>query len=125
MAKQSPGVTPPRRGDVYLVSLDPAVGAEIQKTRPAVVVQNDIANRASPITIVAAITSHTEARRVYVTNVPIAKGEGGLPSPSLVLANQLRSVDRQRLIRRLGTVKPDTMRRVDRALAISLSLATF
>ena len=125
MAKQRPGVTPPRRGDVYLVSLDPAVGAEIQKTRPAVVIQNDSANRASPITIVAAVTSHMEARRVYVTNVPIAKGDGGLPSPSLVLANQLRSVDRQRLIRRLGALKPDTMRRVDQALAISLGLVQF
>ena len=122
MAKQRPRVTPPRRGDVYLVSLDPAIGAEIQKTRPAVVIQNDNANRASPITIVAAVTSHTEPRRVYVTNVPVAKGEGGLTSPSLVLANQLRSVDRRRLIRRLGALKPATMTRVDQALTISLGL---
>jgi len=122
MAKQRPRVTLPRRGDVYLVSLDPAVGAEIQKTRPAVVIQNDDANRASPITIVAAVTSHTEPRRVYVTNVPVAKGEGGLTSSSLVLLNQIRTVDRQRLIRHLGALRPETMRRVDRALAISLSL---
>jgi len=122
MAKQRPRVTLPRRGDVYLVSLDPAIGAEIQKTRPAVVIQNDGANRASPITIVAAVTSHTEARRVYVTNIPVAKGEGGLTSPSLILLNQIRTVDRQKLIRHLGTLRPETMRRVDRALAISVSL---
>ncbi|MBI3770740.1 MAG: type II toxin-antitoxin system PemK/MazF family toxin [Deltaproteobacteria bacterium] len=123
MARHRARLAAPRRGDVYFVSLDPTVGAEIQKTRPAVVVQNDSANRASPITIVAAITSQTEPRSVYVTNVPIAKGDGGLTAPSLVLTNQLRSVDRQRLIRRIGALRPDTMRRVDRALAISLDLA--
>ena len=84
--------------------------------------QNDSSNRASPITIVAAITSHTEERRVYVTNVPVAKGDGGLPVASLVLTNQLRSVDRRRLIRRLGTFTSETIRRVDRAIAISLGL---
>ena len=125
MAKQRPRVKPPRRGDVYLVALDPAVGAEIQKTRPAVVIQNDSANRASPITIVAAVTSHSERRRVYVTNVPVAKGEGGLPAASLVLLNQIRTVDHQRLIRHLGALRPATMRRVDRALVISLSLLEF
>ena len=124
MAKQRPGgVSAPRRGDVYLVALDPAVGAEIEKSRPAVVFQNDSATRASPITIVAAITSHTEARRVYVTNVPVPKDDGGLPAASLVLTNQLRSVDCQRLIRRLGALNSQSMRRVDRALAISVGLA--
>jgi mRNA interferase MazF len=122
MAKQRPRVKPPRRGDVYLVALDPAVGAEIQKTRPAIVIQNDSANRASPITIVAAVTSHTERRKVYVTNVPVAKGEGGLPSPALVLLNQIRTVDHPRLSRHLGALKPETMGRVDRALAISVGL---
>jgi len=111
-----------RRGDVYFVTFDPALGAEIQKTRPAVVVQNDIANRASPITIIAAITSQGEGRRIFPTDVPVRAGEGGLTSPSVILLNQLRSVDRRRLVRRLGTLKPETMRRIDQALAISLSL---
>jgi mRNA interferase MazF len=110
------------RGDVYFVAFDPARGSEIQKTRPAVVVQNDIANHASPITIIAAITSHGEGRRIYPTDVPVRAGEGGLTSPSVVLLNQLRSVDRSRLIRRLGSLKPDTMKRINQALAISLGL---
>ena len=63
---------------MYLVDLDPTVGAEIRKTRPAVIVQNDVANGASPITIVAAITTHSEDRRVRVSNVPVRKGDGGL-----------------------------------------------
>jgi mRNA interferase MazF len=104
------------------VTFDPARGAEIQKTRPAVIVQNDIANRASPITIIAAITSQVEGRRIYPTDVPVRAGEGGLTAPSVVVLNQLRSVDRSRLVRRLGTLTPATMTRIDHALAISLSL---
>ncbi len=114
-------VRPARRGDVYLVSVDPTVGAEIQKTRPALVVQNDIANRFSPITIVAAITSRFDAS-LYPTEVVIRPPEGGLDTDSVVLLNQIRSIDRQRLIRRLGRVSSDTMRRVDRALVVSLGL---
>jgi mRNA interferase MazF len=120
-----PKVAHPRRGEGYLVSFDPTVGAEIQKTRPAVVIQNEIANRASPITIVAAITTHAEDRRAYVSNVPVAKGEGGLTSPSLIVTNQIRSVDRRRLIRRLGSLRPETMARVDRALMVSVGLVEF
>ncbi len=111
----------PRRGEVYLVAFDPTVGREIKKTRPALVLQNDIANRHSSITIVAAITSQFEGR-LYPTEVLVKMPEGGLRTDSVVLLNQIRSVDKKRLIRRLGRLKPATMRQVDRALAISLSL---
>ena len=115
-------MTRPRRGDVYLVSFDPTLGAEIRKTRPALVVQNDIANRYSPITIVAAVTSHREGR-LYPTEVLLRVPEAGLSVDSVVLLNQIRSIDRQRLTRRLGTVDPLTMSWVDRALRLSLGLA--
>jgi len=65
-----PGVVPPRRGDVYLVSFDPTFGAEIRKTRPALVIQNDVANRWSPVTIVAAISSRPDAP-IYPADVSI------------------------------------------------------
>jgi mRNA interferase MazF len=120
MAK-APKVIPPRRGDVYLVSLDPTVGAEIRKTRPAVVVQNDPANRRSPITIVAAVTSHVE-EPLYPTEVLVRAPEGGLTADSVVLLNQIRSVDRGRLVRRLGALKTETMKAIDRALLLSLGL---
>ena len=93
----------PRRGDVFVVSFDPTLGAEIQKTRPALVLQNDIANRFSPITIVAAITSQFDSK-LYPTEVLITAREGGLERDSVVLLNQVRSIDRQRLVRRLGRV---------------------
>ena len=116
-----PRVTSPRRGEVYLVSFDPTVGSEIQRTRPALVLQNDIANRHSPITIVAAITSQF-AEPLYPTEVLITPPEGGLTTPSVVLLNQIRSIDRQRLVRRLGRVSAATMERVNRALQLSLGL---
>ncbi len=114
-------VIQPRRGEVHLVSLDPTVGAEIRKTRPAVVVQNDPANRRSPITIVAAVTSQFE-EPLYPTEVLVRAPEGGLTADSVVLLNQIRSVDKGRLVRRVGVLKPETMKEVDRALLVSLGL---
>ena len=105
-----------------MVSFDPTVGAGIRKSRPAVVIQNDVANRWSPVTIVAAITSHFE-EPAYPTEVPLVPPEGNLENPSVVLLNQIRTVDRRRLVRRLGRLRPESMRRVDRAIRISLGLA--
>jgi len=110
-----------RRGEVYLVSLDPTLGAEIRKTRPAIVVQNDLANRRSPITIVAAVSSQFE-ERLYPTEVFVRAPEGGLTADSVVLLNQIRSVDKGRLVRRLGVLKAETMRGIDAALLLSLGL---
>ncbi len=114
-------VTAPRRGEVYLVSFDPTLGAEIKKRHPALILQNDIANRTSPITIVAAITSQFE-EPLYPTEVLVKTPEGGLTVDSVVLLNQIRSIDEQQLIRRLGKLTSDTMRKVDRALILSLGL---
>jgi len=114
-------VIQPRRGEVYLVSLDPTLGAEIKKTRPAVVVQNDPSNRRSPITIVAAVTSQFE-EPLYPTEVLVQAPEGGLTADSVVLLNQIRSVDKGRLVRRLGVLKAETMKEIDRALLLSLGL---
>ena len=116
-----PKVVRPKRGEVYLVTFDPTMGAEIQKTRPALVVQNDIANRHSPITIVAAITSQFD-EPLYPTEVLIQPPEGSVIVLSVVLLNQIRSIDKRRLVRRLGILTPATIVRVDRAILISLGL---
>jgi mRNA interferase MazF len=115
-------VSRPRRGEIYVVNLEPTVGAEIKKTRPAVIIQNDIANRWSPITIVAAITSRFDEERRYPTQVAVQAGEGGLRVDSVILLNQIRSVDTSRLVRRLGVLRAETVREVDRALVLSLGL---
>jgi mRNA interferase MazF len=114
-------VSYPKRGDVYLVSFDPVIGAEIKKTRPALILQNDIGNRYSPLTIASAITSQYE-EPLYPTEVLLRAGEGGTKVGSVILLNQIRSVDKRRLVKRMGSVGPETMRRVDRALQISLGL---
>ena len=116
-----PKITQPNRDEIYLVNFDPTIGAEIQKTRPALVVQNDIANHHSPITIVAAITSQF-GEPLYPTEVLIQPPAGGLTMPSVVLLNQIHSLDKRRLVRRLGALTPATMGRVDRSILISLRL---
>jgi mRNA interferase MazF len=111
----------PQRGEICLVSFDPTVGAEIQKTRPALVIQNDIGNRYSPITIVAAISSKFGCPP-YPTEVVMESSDSGLNQRSAVLLNQIRSVDRKRLVKRIGKASPQVMERVDRAIQISLGL---
>ena len=120
MGKTPQGVGP-KRGEVYLVGFDPTVGAEIQKTRPALIIQNDVANRYSPITIVAAITAQFD-EPLYPTEVALRPAEGGLRASSVVVLNQIRSIDRRRLIRRIGRLSPETMERVGMALQVSLGL---
>jgi mRNA interferase MazF len=114
-------MTFPQRGDIYLVHFDPTVGHEIQKTRPAVVIQNDISNRHSPITIVAAISSQF-SEPSFPREVIIEPEESGLPKRSAVIVNQIRSVDRKRLVARVGRLSASSVRRVDEALKISLGL---
>lgn len=112
----------PKRGDIYLVRFDPTEGVEISKTRPAVVIQNDIGNRFSDLTIAAPITSKYDAE-LYPTEVLIKAPEGGLKADSVVLLNQIRAVDKGRLGRRLGALHPSTMLLLNEALAVSVGLA--
>ncbi len=111
----------PQRNSVYLVNFYPSIGSEIKKTRPALILQNDIANQYSPIIIVAAITSQFE-EPLYPTEVLIKAPEGGLKNDSVVLLNQIRSLDKRRLIKCLGMLSLQTIARVDLALQISLGL---
>jgi len=104
-----------------MVGFDPAVGHEIQKTRPALVIQNDTSNRYSPVTIVAAISSRF-SDPPFPREVVVEPSESGLPKRSAVIANQIRSVDRLRLQKRLGRLSLRGMERVDRAIEISLGL---
>lgn len=115
-------MTFPRRGEIYLVELDPGRGHEIQKTRPAVIVQNDIGNRYSPVTIVAAVTSKLSPTPYPVEVVVVPSKGNGLTMPSAINLGQIRSVDRERLVKRLGVLDAATMRKVDEALKISLGL---
>lgn len=109
-----------RRGDVFSVDLEPVRGSEQGKNRPALVIQNDIGNLHSPTIIVAPITSGERA--AFRVNVAIKMPEGGLTNNSIILLNQIRTVDRSRLGRYWGRVTPETMQKVDEAIKISLGL---
>ncbi|OGD32047.1 PemK family transcriptional regulator [Candidatus Azambacteria bacterium RIFCSPHIGHO2_02_FULL_52_12] len=111
----------PKRGEIWVVNFDPTIGSEIQKTRPALILQNNIANQYSSVTIVAAITSQANDE-AYPTEVSVQKGEGGLEKESAVLLNQIRTIDKQRLVRKLGAVNQEIMEKVEQAIEISLGL---
>ena len=91
----------PRRGEVYWVRLDPVLGSEIAKTRPAVIISNDIGNEFSARVIVAPLTTGG-LERVYPLEVLIPAHEGGLPQASKVVLDHIRTLDKQRLEQRLG-----------------------
>jgi len=111
-----------KRGDVVVVDLDPTRGAEKKKTRPCLIVQNDIGNELSPLTIIVVITSQKDIDQEYPTDVWVEKGAGGLDRPSIAQCDQIRTIDKTRIIKKLGRLGPGLMDKVDRALKISLDL---
>lgn len=104
------------RGEVWLTRFDPAEGSEIKKTRPAVILQNNLGNEYSPLTIVAPLTTQRLDK--------IAHYEAFIdgPRPSKVLLNQIRSIDKRRLLKRIGMVSAEEQVRIDEALKISFGL---
>ncbi len=112
----------PKRGEIYLTALDPTVGREIQKTRPALIIQNDLSNRLSEITIVAPITSTVRFPLSPVHVLLAADQNTGLSVTSVAVFSQIRAVDRIRLVKRLGSVDREILERVDEAIKISLGL---
>lgn len=110
-----------RRGDVFLVSLDPVIGSEQGGTRPVLVIQNDVGNRHSPVTIVAAVTTKLFPKP-FLTNVSLPRTVSGLRYDSTVMLNQVRTIDRRRLVRWLSRLDGSVLEKVDEALRISLAL---
>ena len=114
----------PLRGQGYLVRFDPTIGHEIPKTRPAVIIQNDVGNQFSGVTIVAAISSKVSAVPYPVEVLLMPTKQNGLTAPSAIHLDQIRSIDRTRLIKRLGVLDKQTMVKVDEAISVSLGLVS-
>ena len=110
-----------KRGDIYYADLSPVVGSEHGGIRPVLIVQNDVGNKFSPTVIAAAITSQR-----YKTNLPThirVNADGcGLAKDSIVLLEQVRTLDKKRLKEKMGTLDGDDMGRVNRALSVSLGI---
>lgn len=111
-----------KRGEVYYANLDPVVGSETGKTRPVLVIQNDIGNQYSPTTIVAIITGYSEKKASYPICVAV-RADQGLMKASIVNLAQIRTLDKRRLVfPKVATMTDDVMAQVDRALKNSLGL---
>ena len=110
-----------RRGDIFFANLNPVVGSEQGGTRPVLILQNDIGNKYSPTTIIAAVTSRIKKAKLP-THVELPKEQSKLDRDSVILLEQLRTIDRRRLKEWIAHLDEETMTRVDAALAISLGL---
>lgn len=111
----------PRYGDIYDVNLDPVVGSETGKCRPALIVSNDVNNQYSETVTVLPITGQP-AKKQYPFEVPLPKGVAGLTVDSRVKANQIRTVNKRRLVDFRGSVPSQYLTEVEKALKIHLNL---
>lgn len=110
------------RGTILQINLDPTIGHEIKISRPCLVVQNDIGNKYSPMTVVVPIEGAEHLQKIYPVNVLIPKGDGGLEKDSVALCNQIRCVDEARFGKTYGVVSPGAMKKIEEAIKISLDL---
>ena len=110
-----------RRGDIYYADLSPVVGSEQGGIRPVLIVQNDVGNRYSPTVIAAAITSQTGKARLP-THIEIGP-DAGLSKSSVILLEQIRTIDKRRLKDRMGHLDDKTMQQVNDALSVSFGLS--
>jgi len=110
-----------KRGEIHLASLDPAVGREISKTRPVVIISNDINNRFSGTVTVLPITSKN-LEKVYPFEVRLPKSAGNLPKDSKVKADQIRTLDKRRIVKAIGMLDNESIARIETALKIHLGL---
>lgn len=110
-----------KRGDVFFADLSPVVGSEQGGQRPVLIIQNNVGNKYSPTVIIAAITAKISKGKLP-THVEVKKDDVGLIRDSVILLEQIRTIDKKRLIQKLGELDASVMARVDEALVVSLGL---
>ena len=110
-----------KRGEIYYADLSPVVGSEQGGIRPVLIVQNDLGNRYSPTVIAAAITSQRDKSKLP-THIELSSRSCGLSRDSVVLLEQVRTLDKRRLKERMGRLDEDAMAKIDRALSVSFGL---
>lgn len=113
-----------KRGDVYFADLSPVVGSEQGGVRPVLIIQNDIGNRFSPTVLVAAITAQIQKAKLP-THVEIDAKRYGFERDSVILLEQIRTIDKQRLTDKITHLDEEMMKRVEEALGISLGMVDF
>ena len=114
----------PKRGEIYFLDFSPSKGREIKGPHPALVIQNDVGNRVSGLTIVAAITSNLKVAELPI-GILITPEESGLHHKSAIHLGQIYTIDKERLQNLVGTLSKDKMSEVNKAVEISLGLREF
>jgi mRNA interferase MazF len=109
------------RGEIYLAALDPTIGREIAKTRPVVIVSNNINNQFAGTVTVLPITSKN-LEKIYPFEVKLPIGSGNLPKNSKIKADQIRTIDKKRLVKRLGMLPSEDMEQINTAMKLHLGL---
>ena len=109
------------RGEIYFAELNPVQGSEQGGVRPVLIIQNDIGNTYSPTTIILAITSQLNKARLP-THVELSAGQSGLKKDSVILAEQMRTIDKSRLRQKVAQLNRPTMQRIENAVAVSIGL---
>jgi len=111
-----------KRGEIHLAALDPVIGKEISKTRPVVIVSNDTNNTYSGTLTVLPVTSKN-LRKIYPFEVFLAKGTGNLPKDSKLKADQIRTLDKKRIVKFIGILPKEKMLEIEKAITIHLDLS--
>ena len=111
-----------KRGDIYFADLDPVIGSEQGGKRPVLIIQNDLGNRFSPTVIILPLTSQ-QGKRPLATHVPLSPPQGGIRKPSVILCEQVRTLEKSRLLWLMGHLKTEKMALVERALQAAVGAA--
>lgn len=112
-----------KRGDIFFADLNPVIGSEQGGVRPVLIVQNNAGNQCSPTVIAAAITSQTDKAHLP-THIFLQRNTCGLSRPSVIQLEQLRTIDKRRLRKYIGTLSRETVQKVNAALSVSCGIAT-
>jgi len=113
------------RGDIVYVNLNPIKGSETGKIRPCIIIQNNIINKNSPTTIVAIITGRDRLKKKYPSHIWINKSEGGLTKDSTIQCEQIRTVDKSRISKKIGSVDNNCLKEIEEAIKITLSFGEY
>lgn len=111
-----------KKGDLFWANLDPTIGSEISKKRPVLIVSNNINNRYAETITILPVTTSTD--RVFPFEILINAGDGNIPETSKIKANQIRTIDKQRLFQKIGTISVSKLNEAEKAILIHLDIAS-
>ena len=113
------------RGDIVNVNLEPVQGSETGKTRPCIIIQNNVLNKNAPTVIISVITGRDRLKKKYPSHVWIDKGVSGLTKDSTIQCEQIRTIDKRRILNKIGVADTNCLRKIEESINITLSLGKY